>query len=64
MATLKVGAQEFDTALELLDRAIAVKRPLVRDMLMRDSDTWDPVRGDERFEELYLLASEAASPGR
>lgn len=64
LAGLKVRAREFDIALELLTRSIAVEGPLVRDMLKRDSKTWKPVHGNERFKKLYLPASEAAARGR
>jgi tetratricopeptide (TPR) repeat protein len=64
LARLKVGAQEFDTAMELLDRAMAMEGQLVRDMLVRDSATWKPLHGDERFRRLNLSAHGAATPGR
>ena len=64
LARLKVGAQEFDTAMELLDRAVAMEGSLVRDMLVRDSATWRPLHGDQRFRKLNLSVNDAATPGR
>ena len=64
LAGLKVRAQEFDIALELLECSIAVNGHLVRDMLKRDSEIWKPVHGNERFRKLYLPANEAATQGR
>lgn len=64
LASLKVRGQQYDSALELLNRAVATDGRRVRVMLKRDAKIWKPVENDNRFMRLNLPVTEAAKPGR
>lgn len=64
LARLKIRASEYDSSLDLLQRAMAVDDRWVRKMLKRDREIWQPVHDNARFKKLLKPEGEAAEPGR
>jgi len=62
LARLKLRASEVDTALALLERAVAAAPAEVARLIHQDAKTWDPVRADARF--LRIVEGRSATPGR
>jgi tetratricopeptide (TPR) repeat protein len=61
VARLKARAEEFDTACELLERAIEADRTGVLRLVQRDRELWSKSLGSERLSRL-TTSSEAAPP--
>jgi tetratricopeptide (TPR) repeat protein len=62
LARLKLRAGEVDTALALLERAVAAAPAEVARLVQQDVATWVPVQTDPRFQR--IVEGRSATPGR
>lgn len=62
LARLKLQAGEVDTALALLERAVAAAPAEIVRLVHQDAAVWEPVRADARFQR--IVEGRSATPGR
>ena len=63
-ARLKIRKREYDSGLDLLERAMAVAERQVRILLGQDKEAWAACAGIERFQDLLTPGKAGVHPGR